>query len=189
MLTSDQKELRVTQRKQFRDYLAGDRNAPFVLERSDAYGIDEVICHSLGAQALRTVRYIIMQVARFAPSCFLKSILYRSVGVKVGKHVCFTPGVLLDPIFPQLITLDDGCCLGMGCRLFTHEYTATHFRLGRIHIARGAVIGACTMVRNDVRVGEKATAGAHSFVNNDVTDGDIVGGVPARPLKRKRTWN
>lgn len=189
MLTSDLKNLRAAQRREFRAYMAGPRNLPFVLERNDAYSIDEVICPTPAAQLRRAVRYITMLIARVAPSCFLKSILYRWVGVKVGRKVCFTPGVLIDPIFPELITLEDGCCLGMGCRLFTHEYTATHFRLGPITIGSGAVVGACSTVNSGVRVGAKATVGGSSFVNRDVADGDTVGGVPAKSLKQKRAWS
>jgi len=189
MLTSDPKELRATERARFREYLTGDHDAPFVLQRNDAYCIDQVICPSLSAHMRRAVRYITMLVARVTPSCFLKSVLYRLVGVRVGKGVCFTPGVLIDPIFPELITLEDGCCLGIGCRLFTHEYTATHFRLGPVHVGKGAVIGAFSTVNSGVRVGERATVGGGSFVCRDVADGDTVGGVPAKPLKRGRSWD
>jgi acetyltransferase-like isoleucine patch superfamily enzyme len=189
MLTNDLKNLRAAQRREFRAYMAGARDLPFVLERHDGYSVDEVICPTLAGQLRRALRYIAMLVARVAPSCFLKSILYRLVGVTVGRNVCFTPGVLIDPIFPELVTLEDGCCLGMGCRLFTHEYTATHFRLGPIRIGSGAVVGAYSTVNSGVQVGAKATVGGSSFVNRDVADGDTVGGVPAKPLKRKRSWN
>ena len=189
MLTNDLKELRAAQRRKFREYMASDRDVPFVLERNDAYCIDEVICPTLGAQLRRSLRYIVMLIARIAPSCALKSFLYRLVGVTVGKRVCFTPGVVVEPLFPELVTFDDGCCLGMGCRFFSHEFTATHFRLGRIHIGKGAVIGGYSTVSSGVKVGEKATVGGNSFVNRDVADGDTVGGVPAKSLVSKRKWD
>ena len=103
--------------------------------------------------------------------------------MKVGKGVCVAPGVVVDPFFPELIELKDGCCLGFGCRLFTHEFTATQFRVGRVCVEKGAVIGGYATVRGGVRIGEKATVGACSFVTKDVRDGEMVIGVPARPMK------
>jgi acetyltransferase-like isoleucine patch superfamily enzyme len=94
--------------------------------------------------------------------------------------------VVIDPLYPFLIELEDGCCLGMGCRLLTHEYTATSFRAGRIRIGKGSVIGAYAMIRSGVSVGSKATVGAMSFVNRDVPDGETVAGVPAKPLNCSR---
>jgi acetyltransferase-like isoleucine patch superfamily enzyme len=117
------------------------------------------------------------------PISILKVLLYRLLGVKIGKGVYIAPEVLIDPLYPWLIELGDDCFLGMGCKVFTHEYTATDFRIGRVRIGRGSVIGAYSIIRSGVTIGEKVTVGFNSYVNKDVRDGEIVGGVPARPLK------
>jgi acetyltransferase-like isoleucine patch superfamily enzyme len=91
--------------------------------------------------------------------------------------------VVIDPLYPQLVRIEAGALLGLGCRLMTHEYTATRFRLGRVHVGAGSVVGAFSTVRSGVRIGARATIGMHSFVNEDVPDDATVAGVPARILR------
>ena len=184
MLKPEDRLHRETQRKRLREYLAGHEDGPLVIERSDAYPLDQVLFPSLFAHLRHMTRYVVLCLARYAPFCFLKAPLYRTLGMKVGKSVCFAPGAILDPLFPELIELGDDCCLGMNCALLTHEYTAQNFRAGRTRMGSGSVIGAGAIVRAGVTIGRKVTVGANSFVNRDVPDGETVGGVPARLLKR-----
>jgi acetyltransferase-like isoleucine patch superfamily enzyme len=125
-------------------------------------------------------------LAGAVPISAVKIWLYRLAGAKIGRDVHIAPGVVIDPLYPQLITLGDGCCLGLGCRLLAHEITAYDFRMGRITVADGAVIGAYSTVRSGVSIGSKATIGFHSFVNRDVSDGATVAGVPAREIGSRK---
>ena len=109
-----------------------------------------------------------------------KIMIYRFLGTRIGQGVYIGPDVLIDPLYPELITLQDGCVLGIGCRLFAHEITADNFRLGRIVAGAGSVVGAYATVRSGVSIDKKATIGFNSFVNRDVPDGATVAGVPAR---------
>lgn len=174
------------ERKALRVYLEGSRDEPFVIERSESYAVEEVLCYSCFSRLGLAWRYLLVWLGGIMPFCPLKAFFYRLAGVKIGRDVCFSPGAVIDPIFPSLIELADGCCLGMGCRLLAHEYTATHFRIGPIRVGKGSVVGTYATVRGGVTIGSKATVGANSFVNRDVPDGDVVGGVPARSLKSKR---
>lgn len=53
-----------------------------------------------------------------------------------------------------------------------------------IRIGRGAWIGQNVVVMPGVTIGELAVVGANSVVTRDVAARTIVGGVPARPIKR-----
>jgi acetyltransferase-like isoleucine patch superfamily enzyme len=121
-------------------------------------------------------------LANALPISSWKIAIYRLLGTRVGRGVYIGPGVLIDPLYPELITLEDGSFLGIGCRLFAHEITAGNFRLGRTVIGAGSVVGAYATVRSGVSVGQKATIGFDSFVNRDVPDGATVVGVPARVI-------
>lgn len=51
-------------------------------------------------------------------------------------------------------------------------------------IGEGAFIGSDTMLVAPVKIGKGARTGAGSVVNRDVAPGDVVVGVPARPLRK-----
>ena len=58
---------------------------------------------------------------------------------------------------------------------------------GKVLIKKRALIGAGSLIRCGVTVGEHAIVGAKSFVNKDVPDFTIVGGVPAKIIKKNNT--
>lgn len=174
------------QRRALRDLLEGRLEGPLTLPLHESFCMDAALAPTLGARLRMLWRYAAVWFGGWVPSCPLKVFFYRLAGVKIGRNVCISPGVILDPLFPSLLELEDGCCLGMGCRLLTHEYTATSFRAGRVRVGEGSVVGGWSTVRSGVVIGRKATIGLHSFVNRDVPDGETVVGVPARPLDCSR---
>jgi len=164
---------------------AGDQSVPLEIPLSEAPCICEsLVPRSRGDVAL-VLRCVLMLFANRLPCSCIKVLFARLAGMRIGKGVYISPHVLLDPLYPQLTELADGALLGIGCRLLTHEYTTSKFRLGRVRIGRGAVVGAFSTVRSGVSVGDKATIGMHCFVNRDVAANDTVGGVPAKPLKKR----
>ncbi len=180
----DQQQLR-TERQAYADWWAGDRARPFVLHRHENYGVCKILFPTVWIDLTFNLRFAIMYLVSRLPWSHAKVWLYRRMGVRIGKGVYIAPGVFIDAFYPQLIELQDGCFLGIGCRLLTHEYTAGFFRLGRVQIGKGSVVGAWSIVRCGVTVGEGVTTGLGSVVVSDVADHATVGGVPARPLGPK----
>ena len=54
---------------------------------------------------------------------------------------------------------------------------------GRVTLKKNCKIGSHSMVMPGVTVGENATVGAFSFVNEDIPDNVIAAGIPARVMK------
>lgn len=165
-------------------FWAGDRSKPFHLARQESHCVCDVLFPGPWASLLFGLRCLAGGIINAIPFSSIKISLLRLMGVKIGKDVFIAPEVFIDPFYPWLIELEDDAFLGLGCRIFTHEYTADDFRIGRVRVGRGSVIGTYATVRCGVNIGAKVTVGACSFVNKDVPDGVTVAGVPAREIVR-----
>lgn len=161
----------------------GTQDEPFVLPRHEAYCVCPILFPSLVSKVRLALRSAAMAVIGWLPSSMLKAFFYRLVGVRIGREVYISPGVVIDPFYPWLIELEDRVFLGFRCSLLTHEYTASNFRIGRVRIGRGTVVGAYSIVRSGVSIGSRVTTGLGSVVVRDVADGETVVGVPARRIR------
>jgi acetyltransferase-like isoleucine patch superfamily enzyme len=129
---------------------------------------------------------IIIQIARYTPSLALKNVLYRLIGVRVGRHASVGLMVMFDIFFPQDITLGDNCIIGYNSTILCHEFTRHEWRRGPVWIGHDVTIGANTTILPGVVIGDGATVSAMSLVNRDVPPGAFVGGVPVRMLNGGR---
>jgi acetyltransferase-like isoleucine patch superfamily enzyme len=107
----------------------------------------------------------------------------------VGNEVRILRNCLLD--LSDRITINDQAIVSFGCKLITHSNIyhsplAQHYppKLGPITIERGAVLFANVTVLMGITIGECAMVGAGSVVTRDVPPRTLVGGVPARVIKK-----
>ena len=183
MSRTDERTEQAGERARLKAFWDGDRETPFVMERARLDCDCDVVLPTLWSRMRVVIRGAVIAISRAIPTSEVKSSVLRLTGMKIGRGVTVAPGVAIDPLWPDLIEIGDGAILGMGCRILTHECTAERFRIGKVRIGRGAVVGAGATVRAGVRIGDRATVGCNSYVNDDVADGVMVGGVPARILK------
>jgi acetyltransferase-like isoleucine patch superfamily enzyme len=108
----------------------------------------------------------------------------RRLGARVGKGVFFSPGVWIDPIFPDLITVEDNVFFGTGVTIFTHDFRIDQFRAGKVIFRREAFIGAFAVIGCGVEIGQRAVVAACSAVDRDVPAGATLIPPPARILRR-----
>jgi acetyltransferase-like isoleucine patch superfamily enzyme len=127
----------------------------------------------------------ICHIGRLIPFIEMKNSLYRMIGVKIGKNVVIAAYTIIDPFFPELITIEDNVIVGVGATILAHEYSQEKLRKGRVLIKKRALIGAGSLIRCGITVGEHAIVGAKSYVNKDVPDFKTVGGVPANVIRKK----
>jgi len=77
--------------------------------------------------------------------------------------------------------VEHDCVLGEGVHLSPSATLA-----GNVRLAAGSWIGAGATVLPGVAVGAGAVVGGGALVHRDVADGQVVAGVPARPLRAPR---
>lgn len=103
----------------------------------------------------------------------------------VGRGCYFLPGVYIDLNEPVIIEDD----VGVGADyIFTHSvwHPVTEGgprKFASVHIKKGAWIPAGVFLMPGVTIGEDATVGARSLVIDDVPDGCLAVGVPAKVIK------
>lgn len=113
------------------------------------------------------------------PSAVVSTSVGLGVGVMIGACA----------IVNAQSAIADGVVCNTGS-VIEHQCVIGHF----VHIAPGATlagnvtvgelsfVGGNAVVKQGVRVGRRVVIGAGSVVLNDLTDGSIVGGNPAKPL-------
>ena len=119
--------------------------------------------------------------------------LQRSRGVKIGKNCHISPYVLIDLIYPQLVTIGDNVTIGSNTLIFAHANPTTNLFLKKngyprkvepITIKSGAVLFPGCIITAGVTIGENSLIGAGSVVFEDIPDYCVVVGNPARIVKK-----
>ena len=131
-------------------------------------------------------KLIIHSIGIILPASEFKNILYRLLGMKIGKGVSISTGVIFDMGYPKLISIGDGTIIGTGVKILTHETTVKRIRIGRVKIGKKSLIGLRSIIRSGTSVGNYAVVGAGSFLKSDVGDYEFFSGVPARKVKKLR---
>lgn len=163
-----------------KDWWRGPQDKALVLPHNPAYDVCSVVFPTLISTLWYHLRHFLMYLISRLPWSTPKVFLYRRMGVKIGKGVYIAPWVVLDAMFPSLIELEDNCFLGAGCILITHEFNTRGFRIGKVRVGSGSVLGAFSMVRSGVNIGRFVNTGLGSVVFHDVPDGKTAIGNPAR---------
>ncbi len=128
------------------------------------------------------VNYVIVWLARVAPSLRLRRWLLRRLGVTVGAGVSWGLEATPDVFWPELITLHEHAIVGYDATLLCHEFLQDEYRTGEVVVGERAMIGAGAIVLPGVEIGADAQVAANSLVADDVESGTTVAGVPARPV-------
>lgn len=141
--------------------------------------------------------------------------LHGSADIALGRGLLLYPGLYLETRGAGSIVVGDDVVMSRGVHVVAHagvtigagtmvgEYAsirdANHVAGGAIrlrqagHVAspvrigRDVWIGRGAAVLRGVSIGDGAVIGANAVVTRDVAAGAVVGGAPARPLRRGRT--
>lgn len=165
---------------------------------------------SFGNKALRSV-WGMVWLLLFRPSPRLchgwRRLLLRMFGAKIGKCVRISPSA--EVFYPPNLALHDHVVIGPRVDLYcvapitifdnamvsqytylcaaSHDYTQSHLPLvaSPILIRSGSWICAKAFIGPGVTIGNNSLVAAGSVVVKDVDDNQIVGGNPAKFLKKR----
>lgn len=79
------------------------------------------------------------------------------------------------------VTIEDFVQIGSHCSIYT--ISTIDDKQGPVVLKKNCKIGSHSTIMPGVTIGENAIVGAHSFVNRDVGDREVVFGVPVRRAK------
>ena len=137
--------------------------------------------------------WILHSIAYSSPvSSFVVSI-QRSRGVKIGKNCHFSPYVLIDLVYPEMINIEDNVTIGSNVMIFAHVNPTANLELKRkayprkvehVTVRSGAVLNPGSIITAGVTIGKNAIVSVGSVVTEDIPDYCIVVGNPARVVKK-----
>lgn len=128
--------------------------------------------------------FAVIQFSRYTPFLGMKNWLYRTfLGMQVGDQTAVALMVMMDVMFPELISVGRNTIIGYNTTILAHEYLTDEYRLGRVIIGDNVMIGANSTLLPGITIGDGAVVAAGSLVNRDVPAGAFVGGNPIRIIR------
>ncbi len=122
---------------------------------------------------------IIIELTRLLPHGWLKTILLKMTGVKIGKKVYIGKGVVFDHIYCDSITVEDNVRIDDYSYLDGHEYTITQTVFGKTRIKNGAHLKHHSFIRTGTTIGENSVIEPYSMAQREIPDNETWGGIPA----------
>lgn len=119
-------------------------------------------------------------------------LLYGDGEIKVGENTYVGDGSTIQSADGRTVSIGHDCAISHGVRMYTesrdpdHDITSGPTILGDITIGDKVWVGANAYIGPGITIGDHAVVGANSVVTRDVASWTIVGGVPAKPIRRKR---
>ena len=104
--------------------------------------------------------------------------------VEVGSHSSIDRGMLEDTVVGDGCKIDKHCMIAHNCRIGKNCLLAGYSRMaGSVSIGDGAILAADVRVSDHKHIGENAVMAAGTGVTRDIKPGEVVWGVPTRPIR------
>jgi acetyltransferase-like isoleucine patch superfamily enzyme len=134
--------------------------------------------------------YFLLRLAMISPFVGFNAFLHRLRGVVMGEGVKIAHDVLIDPVEPHSVILEDDVTISPRVTIFAHsnptlplyEYMGPRV-VNRVLVRKGSWIGTGAILLPGVTVGEYAVVGAGAVVNKDIPDHVLAAGVPAKVIR------
>ena len=135
---------------------------------------------------------ILMGFAKKRISHKIRIKIYKHLGMSIGKDVYIGPGLeIIDQTLSNLVTLGDRVTISPRVTLVVSSSPNNSKlreiyprKIGRITIEDDAWIATGAIILPGITIGKMSVVGAGSVVTKDVPPFTVVGGVPAKVIKK-----
>jgi maltose O-acetyltransferase len=107
-------------------------------------------------------------------------------GLRVGRNFSFEKGVIIDKIYPHLISIGDDVIFSANVSVLAHDAGLRNImgvvRIGHVSIGNRCFVGLGATILPNVTIGDDVIVGAGSVVSRDIPSGSVCAGVPARVI-------
>ena len=125
----------------------------------------------------------------------LRPWILKKIGVNVGENIFIGSGVWIDSGHSDMLIIEDNVHIAGECTILCHQRNLSNYHIGdvyaklgykieKVHLKKGCLIGQRTMVMPGVTIGEGAIVGAYSLVTKDIPASTIALGRPAKVVKK-----
>ena len=130
-----------------------------------------------------------LSMNRWLSSKLIRPHLLRLAGIKLGKNAHVRANVTFDTIDPTLFEIGNNVTITMNCVLLMHflkplENGRLTWHRGKMIIGNNVFVGANSVIAKPVTIGNNVVIAAGSVVTNDIPSNSLVGGVPAKVIKK-----
>ncbi len=137
-------------------------------------------------------RFVCVKLANLCPFTSGRIFLYRLMGIRIGKDVYMGFDIELETNFPELVSIGDHVTISHRCIITAHMGSPSDTPVKKsyplaakpVTIEDGAWICIGATLLPGVTVGKNAVVAAGAVVSRDVPPDTMVGGVPAKPIKK-----
>lgn len=137
-------------------------------------------------------RFFCLKLANLCPFTAGRIFLYRRMGIRIGADVYMGFDIELETNYPQLVRIGNHVTISHRCIISAHMGSPSDTPVKRfvsmdakpVVIEDGAWICIGAVILPGVTIGENAVVAAGAVVSRDVPPDTMVGGVPARHIRR-----
>jgi acetyltransferase-like isoleucine patch superfamily enzyme len=128
------------------------------------------------------------RIAYFIPGGYrIRPFIHHLRGVHIGSNVWISRYVYIDELHPEAVIIGDNSNIGLRTSIFTHFYWGprrTTEHAGKVHIDENVFIGPHCVILPNVHIGKGAVIQAGTVVSRDVPSETLWGPPKSGPIAR-----